>query len=789
MGSARARKIVGDLRASPGRTVLVTLSIAIGVTAVGMVAGARSLMLQTLDASRDEGRFPSATLRAESFPPKALAAVRSSPGVGDAEARRVVGAHLLEQGTSRDLLLFGLPRFEGLRIGRVTPGRGDWPPPPGTMLVERSSLRELGVGVGGAVRLQLPSGRRRSIRVTGTVHDLNVPSTRTSAVLYGYVTNETLRRLGERGEPNELLLRVPGDRRDAERAAAGVRRLLQAQGVVVTQTIVPKPGAFWAADPIKAMVLLLTVLAVVCLVMSAFLVVNVVSAIVTQQTRQIGVMKAIGARPSATAALYLGTAGIYGLAAFVLAVPLAAVGALILVDYAAGLINLNAPPFSFPPYVLALQTAAAIALPLAAALVPAVRASRVTVRQAIAGVGREGGGLRISTLLAERGASVSVAARLALTNALRRRGRLLLTVGTLALGGAVFVGVLSVRKSLLRTLDKGATYAAYDVSVTFERAYSGAALERAARGASGVTRAQAWPVEGAYRVRPDGSESETFSVVGAPHDSDLLQPRIVRGRGLRPGDGRAIVVNTDVLESEDGLRPDDRIRLSVNGRPPAPWLVVGVAQRIVAGPVMYANDATLARAAGERGLVRRLVVVTSDPTGAAEAEVAAALTDRLERRGFAVTSAQTSAGLGRLDRENFGVIVSFLLVMAVLLAVVGGLGLAGMLSISVIERSREIGVLRAIGARDRDVAQLVLVEGLLVAAVGCAQAAPLGLLVGRALSDAVGNLFLGAPLAYSYSAVGLLLWLALALVLAFAASALPARRAMRLRVRDVLAYE
>jgi putative ABC transport system permease protein len=788
MGSARARKIVGDLRASPGRTVLVTLSIAIGVAVVGMVAGARSLMLRTLDESRDEGRFPSATLRAESFPRKALAAVRGAPGVADAEARRVVGARLLEPGTSRDLVLFGLPRFEGLRIGRVTRGRGEWPPPPGTMLVERSSLGELGVDIGGAVRLQLPSGSRRSVALTGTVHDVNVPSTRTSGLLYGYVTNETLHRLGDGGEPNELLLRVLGERRDAERAAAGARRILEANGVVVTQTIVPKPGVFWAADPVEAMVLLLTVLAVVCLVMSAFLVVNVVSATVTQQRRQIGVMKAIGARPRTTTALYLSTAGIYGLAAFVVAVPLAAMGALVLVGYAAGLINLNAPPFSFPPYVLALQVAAAIALPLVAALVPAVRASQVTVQQAIAGAGREGG-LRFPALLAERAAAVPVAARLALTNVLRRKGRLLLTVGTLALGGAVFVGVLSVRESMLRTLDEGASYGGYDVNVSFERAYSRPALERTALATPGVTRAQAWSVEGAYRVRPDGSESETFSVVGAPHDSDLLRPRIVRGRGLRPGDRRAVVVNTDVLESEEGLRPDDRIRLSVNGRPPTSWLVVGVAQRIVVGPVMYAEDAALARAAGEPGLARRLVVVTRDRTGAAQTEVAAALTDRLERAGFSVTSARTSGELRSLDRTNFGIIVSFLLVMATLLAIVGGLGLSGMLSINVIERSREIGVLRAIGARDRDVTQLVLVEGLLVVAVSCALATPLGLLVGSALSDAVGNLFLGAPLAYSYSTTGLLLWLGLALVLAFAASTLPARRAMRLTVRDVLAYE
>jgi putative ABC transport system permease protein len=427
-------------------------------------------------------------------------------------------------------------------------------------------------------------------------------------------------------------------------------------------------------------------------------------------------------------------------------------------------------------------------LPLAAALVPALRASRLTVRQAIAGGAHEG--IRgLPGFLAERATRVPVAARLAVTNAVRRKGRLVLTVAALALGGAVFVGVLSVRESLARTLDEGATYAGYDVGVNFEEPYPRAAIERTALGTPGVRRAQAWSVEGAYRIRPDGTESETFAVVGAPAGSDLLETRIVRGRALRPDDGRAVVVNTDVLESEDELDPGDRIRLSVNGRPPASWRVVGVAQRIVAGPVIYANGSTLGRAAGEDGLARRLVVVTRSGTGAAQAEVAAAMTDRLQRAGFAVTSARTSAELRSLDRENFGTIASFLMVMAVLLAVVGGLGLSGMLSINVLERQREIGVLRAVGARDRDVMKLVLVEGLVVAAVGTAIAAPLGLLVGRALGDAVGELFLGAPLAYSFSALGLLLWFGLALVLALAAGALPARRAMKLRVRDVLAYE
>jgi putative ABC transport system permease protein len=181
--------------------------------------------------------------------------------------------------------------------------------------------------------------------------------------------------------------------------------------------------------------------------------------------------------------------------------------------------------------------------------------------------------------------------------------------------------------------------------------------------------------------------------------------------------------------------------------------------------------------------------MTRDRTSAAQAAVQAALTTRLERAGFAVTSARTSAELKGLDRTNFGTIASFLIVVAAILAVVGGLGLSGMLGINVLERQREIGVVRAIGARDRDVMRLVLVEGLLAAAMGTALAAPLGLVAGRVLSSAVGELFVGAPLAYTYSLAGLVLWLGLALVIALAASALPARRAMRLRVREVLAYE
>ena len=128
-------------------------------------------------------------------------------------------------------------------------------------------------------------------------------------------------------------------------------------------------------------------------------------------------------------------------------------------------------------------------------------------------------------------------------------------------------------------------------------------------------------------------------------------------------------------------------------------------------------------------------------------------------------------------------------VAAAAAAVVGGLGLMGTLSINVLERSREIGVLRAIGAGDGAVVQLVLVEALLIGVIGWVLAVPLSLPLSYLLSNAVGRLFVGTPLTYTFSTSGMLIWLGLVLLLSALAALVPGRRAARLTVRDVLVFE
>ncbi|MBI3177401.1 MAG: FtsX-like permease family protein, partial [Chloroflexi bacterium] len=179
--------------------------------------------------------------------------------------------------------------------------------------------------------------------------------------------------------------------------------------------------------------------------------------------------------------------------------------------------------------------------------------------------------------------------------------------------------------------------------------------------------------------------------------------------------------------------------------------------------------------------------VTPD-TAATQIAVTQDVRALVESRGIGVSSTLTIAEF----QQNFGailtIITGILLIMAVLMAVVGSIGLSGTLSINVIERRREIGVMRAVGASSGDVALLFMGEGLLLAVLSWLPAIPLSLLAGRFLTLALGDV-VGIPPQLRYSAGGAWLWLGLVVVLSLFASWFPARQATRVSVRESLAYE
>ncbi len=128
-------------------------------------------------------------------------------------------------------------------------------------------------------------------------------------------------------------------------------------------------------------------------------------------------------------------------------------------------------------------------------------------------------------------------------------------------------------------------------------------------------------------------------------------------------------------------------------------------------------------------------------------------------------------------------LVTALLALAIIIAL---LGIANTLALSVVERTRELGLLRAIGMRRGQLAQMIAAESAIIAVIGAALGIALGLGLGTALAYAVTR----AQQPTVVVPAGQVVAFAAAAVLAgVAASVAPARRAARLNMLDAIASE
>lgn len=790
----RWRKVLRDVLGNKTRTVLVVLSIAVGVAAIGMVTGSHVVMSHDLPTGYAQINPLHAQLVLSDFDQELVDAVRRMPEVADAEGRRRESVQVLVGPDQwKNLSLTAIDDFAAMRLNKVLPINGAWPPAKRELLIERSSLSLLNVQVGDLITVKLPGGSERQLRVAGFAHDLTQISAQFTGEANGYITLDTLEWLNWPRAFSNLNITVAekaDDKAHIQAVTDLVQKQLEKGGYTVFWSFVPEPGEHEFEQFLTPMLLIFGVLGVMSLLLSSFLVVNIISAILAQQTRQIGVMKTIGARSGQIVGMYLVTTLIFSLLALIVAIPLGWLGMRANTNFMAGLMNFDILTKGIPLQVLALEIGVGLLVPLLAAVYPIVRGTQITVREAISdyGLGKGQFGKSWIDRLLEGVRGLSRPMLISLRNTFRRKARLALTLTTLTLASAIFISVFTVRASLLLTLDDALDYWNYDIGVNLSRPYRVDQMEREALTVPGIVAAESWGFWGARRIRPGDIDGSEILLIAPQPNSQMIRPVLLEGRWLLPNDESAVVVNTEVLKEEPDLVVGGTLVLDIDGRKES-WTVVGIVRGVLSGPFVYVNYPYFAQVTRTVGRASTLQVITTQHDALTQEQTAKRLDDHFKRLGLAISSSQTTSLIREQVVTQFNVIIIILSVMALLLAVVGGLGLMGTMSINVLERRREIGVMRAIGAGNSAVLSIVIVEGLLIGACSWLLGVLLALPLSKALSDAVGAGFIQAALSYRFSTSGAILWLAVILVIAAVASLLPARSASRITVREVLAYE
>jgi len=289
------------------------------------------------------------------------------------------------------------------------------------------------------------------------------------------------------------------------------------------------------------------------------------------------------------------------------------------------------------------------------------------------------------------------------------------------------------------------------------------------------------------RTYPDGGHG-SFSLRSMPLGSDLIATPLLDGRFLQAGDADAVVLNQNAKALFPEAKVGDDIQLLIEDQPKT-FRLAGVIKQILSPSAAYVLPETFASATGQPVEMTNAVrVVMREHDKAATASITRDIEKALRTGNVSVKATVSEALLADAISGHAYIFIVALLLISTVMAVVGALGLASSMGTSVIERTREFGVMRAIGAKSRVILRNIISEGVFIGLVSWVISLPLSIPLSLGIGYMIGMMSFRSPLPLVISPVGLVVWVTLIIVGSIVASTYPAQQASRLTVRETLAY-
>ncbi|HEY1406587.1 MAG TPA: ABC transporter permease, partial [Spirochaetota bacterium] len=391
MRNTRWKKLLRDIYQTRGRIAMMAVALGVSLFGVGAILSAYSILNREISRNYAGTNPASATVEIDETDDALIRAVRQQPGIAEAEARTTVLARFqVQSGVWQPILLFVVKDFTAMKIGTFKREEGAWPPPRQSMLLERTASKLFGKKTGDSIVVKTPNGTEHEVLISGTTHDPGLAPSWQEHLGYGYITPETLVWLGEQGTLDELKIIVSRDGNDEKKITARALELaswLKSQGHTIKDIQVPPPGKHPHQGIMVALLVMLFIFSVLALVLSAILTATMIAGIMAKEVRQIGVMKAVGARDGQVAGMYITLVLLISGAAVALGLPLGIKAGKGLSEVVSGFLNFTLYSQSIPWWVFSIQIMAGVIVPLMLAMIPISGISKLTVREAISDFG------------------------------------------------------------------------------------------------------------------------------------------------------------------------------------------------------------------------------------------------------------------------------------------------------------------------------------------------------------------------------------------------------------------
>lgn len=799
------KKVLRDFTHSWGRSLTLVLALTFGATAFFATFAAYGTLTREIAKAYQDTLPASATLELSDVSPELLQRVRQRPEIAAATRRKTLHGRyrVSAEGPWSSALVFVADDFADPPLARLGHERGERTPGDSTVLIERSALPLLGGDLGTRFSLQLPGGVAQQVSVSGVVHEAALAPANTHASIYLYATPSLARALGDAGTFDELRVLVAEDRDDKaaiERTAQSLATWLsESEQASVHEIRVPPPGRHPHQTQMTTVLALLLIFSGLVFSMSTLLAASILSSILARQIREIGVLKTLGATGAQLTRWYLLAMVLLCTLAVALAWLPGAYGAQAWTLAVARMLNFDVQSNAAPGWVSAIALTAALGAPILVSLPSIRQAARIPVLHTLQAFGLGGAATfpRATFLdrILRRASRSGLWLSYALRNVVRQRRRLLLSLALFAVSGGVAIAAFSISDSWAAWSERLRAEQDYDLEVVLTD--STQLTEARARVSSlpSVTAVESWAAvptsfaaAGAFAVRntyPDDAHG-AFTLIAPPADTTMLHVTTTAGRWLNATDREGVVLN-QLVPGQAAIAVGETVSLAVEGVTHS-FVVVGKIEQVGVGATAYVNPTTLRQLLPASKLGGRLRLKLAPENSPEPSSVVQQVEVRLSELGARVVEVVSLGVYENAMVAHFEILMKALLALAAMTAGVGALGLSSAVAVSVMERTRELGVLKAMGASSDQVRNVVLAEGLLVGGFSLAIAGVLGLVLAWGLGAAIGRMSFALPLPLTPSYAAALGWALTVIVLSALASALPALRAARLTVREAISH-
>jgi putative ABC transport system permease protein len=810
MAQTRSRKIYRDIVARKGRTALVVISILIGVFGVTTMTSLTDLINRQLDHDLKSSAIAHAHVYVTSTGSQTtlaenqeyLARLQALPNVVEVEGQALYPVSWRKANAARfnDAYLMALAEpFDAAHLEAVSEvTRGRFPQPgSGEIAVEQRFADAHGIKLSSQLEFDQADGQSRAWTVVGLVlHPYftyspaiqdQIPPAETI-----YANYEDAQQIAGFSGLSAILVRYT-DTASSESGQEALNSAIAAETPYVPLfTFMDDPDHDYIRTIIDQVDVSLNALGIIALIVAGFLVTNVMNAIITEQRRQIGTMKSLGASFWDNFAIYAGMALAYGAAGTALGVLIAVPVAALLAQQIGTMAFTYIAGIKFSPVGIGLGAVTGLLVPVLAALVPVLKGVRLSIRDAMTdlGIASTWGQSPVSRWIGRLPLPIPVVQ--ALSNIYQKKGRLALTGLALTVAVAAFMGVTAVFASLNSFIQHSYDLNTCEITITPQNTKDFVRLAEIITG-------QVAGVEAVYpgyqaSVGVEGLEgnngltggSNQVTITGFDPSTPTLSFDLIDGSGWRDDPARQGVVISRSVADNLHRGVGDTITLLVNGQR-YPYPIIGVDSGADAIFIDWRALATITGYVDAQGspLTGLLYVqLAGDPSIRQVDEAIDRLSDVLRAQDIQATyTNQPKIAASQAQQVSlFGTIFNM---TSATMAAVGAVGLMAALSMAVFERQKEIGVMRSVGATSFAVTSQFLLEGVLVGLLAWAAAAPLSVGLGMGLMQALPFGFLH----FSYPPQVLGLGLGGVIVVAAVASLWPAIMASRRTVSDILRYQ